>query len=320
MRLRMFKALLCAILLLPAPALAQAYPGRPVKVLVPYPAGGSTDGIARTIADSLSRALNQQFVVENRPGAGGAISAESVAKAPADGYTLYVTAQGVMAILPHIQKVNFDTFRDFVPIANLGTNPFVLAVHQSMEVRTLKEFIDLARRQPGKLAYASGGNGSVSHLSAAMLVARAGLSMTHVPYKGGAPAVADLVAGQVQMYVGTPADMVPHAKTGRITLLGITSEKRDSKLPDVPAIAETLPGFNTVTWNGLMAPAGTPQAIIERLSAECQKAMRDPAAIERLAKMGVDAYGSTAAEFANTIRRDFEMYREAVKATGLTPG
>lgn len=320
MRSRMLKALLCAILLLPAPALAQVYPGRPVKVLVPYPAGGSTDGIARTIADSLSRALNQQFVVENRPGAGGAISAESVAKAPADGYTLYVTAQGVMAILPHIQKVNFDTFRDFVPIANLGTNPFVLAVHQSMEVRTLKEFIDLARRQPGKLAYASGGNGSVSHLSAAMLVARAGLSMTHVPYKGGAPAVADLVAGQVQMYVGTPADMVPHAKTGRITLLGITSEKRDTKLPDVPAIAETLPGFNTVTWNGLMAPAGTPQAIIERLSAECQKAMRDPAAIERLAKMGVDAYGSTAAEFANTIRRDFEMYREAVKATGLTPG
>ena len=320
MKLNILGALLCAALLVPALALAQAYPSRPVKVIVPYAAGGSTDGIARIISDSLSRALNQQFVVENRPGAGGAISAEFIATAPADGYTLYVTAQGVMAILPHIQKVNFDSLKDFVPISILGTNPFVLAVHQSMEVKTLKEFIDLGKRRPGKLAYASGGNGSVSHLSAAMLVARAGLNMIHVPYKGGTPAVADLVAGQVQMYVGTPADMVPHAKTGRITLLGVTSEKRDRTLPGVPAIAETLPGFNTVTWNGLMAPAGTPPAIIERLAAECQKAMRDPVAIERLVKMGVDAHGSTAAEFTNTLRKDFEMYREAVKATGLTPG
>jgi len=320
MKLNVLRALLCIALFVPALALAQAYPSRPVKVLVPYPAGGSTDGIARIISDSLSRSLNQQFVVENRPGAGGAISAEIVAKAPADGYTLYVAAQGVMAILPHIQKVNFDTFKDFVPISSLGTNPFVLAVHHSIEVKTLKEFIDLVRRRPGKLAYASGGNGSVSHLAAAMLVARAGLDMTHVPYKGGAPAVADLVAGQVQMYVATPADVAPHAKTGRITLLGVSSEKRDRKLPDVPAIAETLPGFNTVTWNGLMAPVGTPPAIIERLSAECQTAMRDPVAIERLVKIGVDAYGSTAAEFAAAIRKDFEMYREAVKATGLTPG
>jgi len=320
MKWNIVRTLLCAALLVPALALAQAYPNRPVKVIVPYAAGGNTDSIARIVSDSLSRSLAQQFVVENRPGAGGAISAEFVAKAPADGYTLYVSAQGVVAMLPNIQKVSFDPLKDFSPISNLGTNPLVLGVHQSTGVKTLKEFIDFAKSQPGKLSYASGGNGSISHFAAAMLVERAGLNMTHIPYKGGAPAVADLVAGQVHMYFGNFSDMVPHAKSGRIILLGVSSEKRDTKLPDLPAIAETLPGFTSGTWNGLLAPAGTPPAIIERLSAECQKAMRDPAVIERLVKMGVDAYGSTPAEFAITIRKDFEMYRDAAKAIGLTPG
>jgi tripartite-type tricarboxylate transporter receptor subunit TctC len=320
MKRNILGTLLSVVLLVPTLALAQAYPTRPVRVIVPYAAGGNTDSIARIVSDSLSHALAQQFVVENRPGAGGAISAEFVAKAPADGYTLYVSAQGVVAMLPNIQKVSFDPLKDFSPISNLGTNPLVLGVHQSTGAKTLKEFIDFARSQPGKLSYASGGNGSISHFAAAMLVERAGLNMTHIPYKGGAPAVADLVAGQVHMYFGNFSDMVPHAKSGRITLLGVSSEKRDKKLPDLPAIAETLPGFVSGTWNGLLAPAGTPPAIIERLSAECQKAMKDPVAIERLAKMGVDAYGSTPAEFAHTIRKDFEMYRDAAKAIGITPG
>ncbi len=316
---RFLRFLTWAALLVPAAALAQGYPSRPVKVIVPYSAGGNTDSIARIASDALSRSLGQQFVVENRPGAGGALSAEYVAKSAPDGYTLYVTALGVMVIVPHIQRVNFDTLKDFAPISNLGTNPFVLGVHPSTGVKTLKELIDLVKRQPGKLAYASV-NGSVSHMSTAMLVTRAGMDMVYVPYKGDAPAVADLIGGQVQMYFGTFSAMIPHARSGRITLLGVSSEKRDPKLPEVPAIAETLPGFRTVTWNGLMAPAGTPQPIIERLSAECQKAMKDPSAIDRLGKMGVDAYGSTPAEFAETIRSDYETYRQAVKAAGLTPG
>lgn len=319
MNANLTRILTLAAWLLPMVAFAQTYPGKPVKVVVPYSAGGNTDSIARILSDSLSRHLGQQFVVENRPGAGGAVSAEFVAKSPPDGYTLYVTALGVMTIVPHIQKVNFDTLKDFSPISNLGTNPFVLAAHPSTGVKTLPELIALVRRQPGKLAYASV-NGAVSHMSTAMLLSRAGMDMIFVPYKGDTPAVTDLVAGQVQMYFGTFSAMIPHGKTGRITLLGVSSEKRDPKLPDVPAIAETLPGFRTVTWNGLMAPAGTPKSIIDRLSAECQRAMRDPSVIDRLEKMGVDAYGSTAAEFAETLRSDYEIYRQAVKAAGLTAG
>lgn len=314
------RTLFAAFLLFPAIASPQSYPSRPVKVIVPYAAGGNTDSIARILSDSLSRALGQQFIVENRPGAGGAISAEFVAKAPADGYTLYVSAQGVIAMLPNIQKVNFDPLRDFSPISNLGTNPLVLGISRMQGVATLQEFIEFVKTRPGRLSYASGGNGSISHFAAAMLAARAGIDMIHVPYKGGAPAVADLVAGQVNMYFGNFSDLVPHANSGRITLLGVSSETRDKKLPDLPAIAETIPGFRSGTWNGLLAPTGTPQAVIERLSAECQKAMKDPAVIERLAKMGVDAYGSTPAEFASAIRRDYEAYRSGAKAIGITPG
>ena len=311
--------LFCAAALVPALAGAQAYPSKPVKVLVPYVAGGNADSITRVVAESLSRALNAQFVVENKAGAGGAIAAETVAKASPDGYTLFMTTLPQLAILPHIQKVAYDPLKDFSPISIVGTNPFVLGVHQSTGAKTLKELIDLAKAQPGRLSYA-GANGSMAQLSGAMLASRAGVDMMHVPYKGGAASVLALVSGEVQMYLGNFSDIVPYVKSGRIAMLGVSSEKRDRHFPDVPAIAETFPGFRTITWNGLVAPAGTPRDIIERLSAESQKAMKDPAVIKRLDSMGVDAYGSTPADFADTIRRDFEIYREAVKIIGLKPG
>ena len=311
--------LFCAAALVPALAGAQAYPGKPVKVLVPYVAGGNADSITRVVADALSRALNAQFVVENKAGAGGAIAAEMVAKATPDGYTLFMTTLPQLAILPHIQKVAYDPLKDFSPISIVGTNPFVLGVHQSTGARTLKELIDLARAQPGRLSYA-GANGSMAQLSGAMLASRAGVNMMHVPYKGGAASVLALVSGEVQMYVGNFSDIVPYAKSGRVAMLAVSSEQRDRHFPDVPAIAETFPGFRTITWNGLVAPAATPRDIIERLSAETQKAMKDPAVIKRLDTMGVDAYGSTPADFADTIRKDFEVYREAVKMIGLKPG
>jgi len=265
------RMLFCAAALAPALACAQAYPGKPVKVLVPYVAGGNSDSVTRVIAESLSRALNAQFVVENKAGAGGAIAAETVAKASPDGYTLFMTTLPQLAILPHIQKVAYDPLKDFSPISIVGTNPFVLGVHQSTGARTLKELVDLAKAQPGRLSYA-GANGSMAQLSGAMLASRAGVDMMHVPYKGGAASVLALVAGEVQMYVGNFSDIVPYAKSGRIAMLAVSSEKRDRHFPDVPAIAETYPGFRTITWNGLVAPAATPRDIIERLSAESQKA------------------------------------------------
>ena len=313
------RMLFCAAALVPALACAQAYPGKPVKVLVPYVAGGNADSITRVVTDALSRALNGQFVVENKAGAGGAIAAETVAKASPDGYTLFMTALPQLAILPHIQKVAYDPLKDFSPISIVGTHPFVLGVHQSTGAKTLKELIDLARAQPGRLSYA-GANGSMAQLSGAMLASRAGVDVMHVPYKGGAASVLALVSGEVQMYLGNFSDIVPYVKSGRVAMLGVSSEKRDRHFPDVPAIAETFPGFRTITWNGLVAPAGTPRDIIERLSSESQKAMKDPAVIKRLDTMGVDAYGSTPADFADTIRRDFEIYREAVKIVGLKPG
>ena len=299
--------------------MAQAYPNKPVKVIVPYLAGGNTDGIARIISEALSRAFIQQFVVENRPGAGGAIAAELVAKAPPDGYTLFLTAQGVFAILPHIQKVNFDPLKDFAPISIVGTNPFVLAVNPSLGVKTQKEFVDYVKAHPG-LAYGSGGNGSISHLSPAVFANRAGLQMTHVPYKGGADAVTALLGNQVAMYFGNFSDIVPHARAGRMVMLGVSSDKRDRQLPKVPAIAESYPGFRTVTWNGLVAPAGTPSDIVYRVANEVQKATRDQAVTQRLLKIGVDPAGSTPAEFVDTIKKDYDYYREAVKHAGLKAG
>jgi tripartite-type tricarboxylate transporter receptor subunit TctC len=316
------RAVLAAALagpLAPTTAGAQAYPGKLVKLVVPYVAGGNSDSVARVIADALARALNGQFVVENKPGAGGAIATESVAKAPADGYTLLLATPPQLAILPHIQKVAYDALKDFSPISNLGTNAFALGVHRSTGARTLKELIELARAQPGRLTYA-GSNASIAQLSGAMLASRAGVDMVHVPYKGGPAAMVALVAGEVQMYLGNFSDIVPYAKSGRIVMLAVSSEKRHKDFPDVPAIAETFPGFRTLTWNGLVAPAATPRDIIERLSAESQKAMKDPAVIRRLEVMGVEAYGSTPADFADTIRNDFETYRDVVKAIGLKLG
>lgn len=308
-----------AAALLSGTAAAQDYPNKPVRVIVPFAAGGNTDTIARIVTERLSTSLGQQFVVENRVGAGGAIAAEFVAKAPPDGYTLFVAAVSQIAILPYIQKIAYNPVKDFAPISNIGTNPFVLGVHESVPAKSVKEFVDYAKTRPGQLNYASGGNGTIGHLSGALFVSRAGLQLAHVPYKGGAPAVADLVAGTVQMYFGNASELIQHSRSGKIRLLGISSEKRAPQLPDVPAIAESYPGFRTITWNGLLAPAGTPQPIVDRLSAEVQRMVKDPAIIERLTKIGVDPLGSTPAEFAETIKTDAVIWQEAVKAAGLKP-
>ena len=295
---------------------AQTWPQRPVKVIVPYTAGGTTDTQARIISERLSVALGQQFIVENRVGAGGAIAAEFVAKSPADGSTLFFAGTTQLLSLPLVQKVNYDPLKDFAPISILGTNPLVLGVHISVPAKTLKEFIEYVKAHPGELSYSSGGTGSTPHLSAALFASRAGLKMTHIPYKG-AQAVTDLVGGQVQVSFGNTSDMIQHSKSGKIKMLAVTGEKRMPQLPDLPAIAEFYPGFRTIVWNGLLAPYLTPKAIIDRIAQEAARAARDPDIIERLNKMGIDALGNTPAEFAARIRSEAPLWRDAVNAADI---
>ena len=298
---------------------AQSYPSKPVRLVVPFLAGGNTDRITRAVADSFTKTFNQQFIVDNRPGAGGAIGAEAVAKSAPDGLTLLVCAVGFV-ITPHLQKVGYDPFKEFAPISNVASNSSVLTVHTSVPVKNLRDFIDYAKANPGKITYGSAGNGSFSHITTELFSMRAGLKLTHVPYKGGPQATADLVSGQLNSYFGNAPDVVPHSKTGRVLLLAVSSARRDKALPDLPAISESYPGFAAVGWNAMLAPVGTPRDIVDRLAAEVQKAVRDPAMISRLEQMAVDAVGSTPQELADTLRADFKVYGEVVKAAGLSGG
>ena len=306
--------------LLPLGAMAQtpAWPNKPVKIVVPFAPGGNTDSIARIMAERLTQSLGQSVVVENKVGAGGGIAAEFVAKAAPDGYTLLMAAMPVMAILPAINKTNYDPVRDFVPISNVGSNPFVMGVHKSVAANSVQELVALARKNPGKYNYASGGSGSVSHLSAALFVNRAQIDMAHISYKGGAPAVTDLLAGNVQMYFGNFSELVPHLAGGNIRLIGVSSDKRSSQLPQVATIAESgFPGFRTVTWNGLMAPAGTPASVVQRVADAVKEALAADGMAARLQQIGVDPIGSTPRELAETLRADIAIWSEAAKAAKL---
>jgi tripartite-type tricarboxylate transporter receptor subunit TctC len=294
------------------------WPTKPIRIVVPFAAGGNTDSIARLAAERLSQSLGQQVLVDNKPGANGAIAAELVAKAAADGYTLLMAPMPLVAVLPVVTKTPYDPLKDFVAISNIGSNPFVLGVNAAVPARTVREFVDYVKANPGKLNYASGGSGSVSHLSAALFVKRAGLEMTHVSYKGGAPAVADLLGGQVQMYFGNLSELAPHAQAGRIRIIGVSSLRRAAQLSEVPTIAESgFPGFRTLTWNGLVAPAGTPPAVVARIAQEAAAICANQNAQQRLAQLGVDALCSTPAEFADTMRSDIAIWAEAVKAANL---
>jgi len=299
-------------------ARAQAYPSRPVTIVVPFAAGGNTDNIARLVAQWLGQTLGQQFVVEDRPGAAGALAAEYVARAPADGYTLFMSATPQIAVVPAMHKTQYDPAKDFVPISAIGTNPFVLAVNKDVPVKTIADLIAWVRAQPRKLSYATGGVGSLNHLGTALFLQRAGLEMIHVPYKGNAPAMYDVVAGNVPVILSTLPDALPQAKAGAIRIIGVSSEQRAPELPDVPTIAESgFPHFQVLTWNGLLAPAGTPPAIIERLAKACAQAVADAGFRQRLASFGVDPLGNSPAEFASMIAADIALWSEAVRITGL---
>ena len=259
------------------PAQSPEWPQRPVRIIVPFAPGGNADGMARIVSQRFHEVFGQQFIVENRTGAGGAIAVEAVARSPADGTTLLWDVQPQIVILPAISKVTYDPVKDLAPISVLATNPFVLVVNPRLPVKTVAEFVEHVRAQPATLSYGSSGVGSVAHLAMALFLKRAGLDMTSVHYRGNAPALADVVAGHVPTMFSTLADALPQASSGGVRLLAVSGPKRAAQIPEVPTVSEQgYPGYNVVTLNGLMAPAGTPKAIIDRIAAEMARAVKDP--------------------------------------------
>jgi len=315
------RAFVTLLLLIPVIALAQSWPQKPIKVIVPFPPGGVTDSLARITADWLTQRLGQPVVPDNRPGASGAIAADLVARAEPDGYTLLSAASPQLAVVPHVQKISYDPVKDFAPISIVGTNAFALGCNsEKTPVKSLAEFVDYARARPGQLNYGSPGSGSIGHLTMALFLARAGLKMEAVLYKGGGPAMADVLAGHVNCYFGNYNEILPHAAGGRVRVLATSGDKRARQLPDVPTVAEQgYPGFRTETWNGYVAPAGTPREIVERIAREIAAGCKDAAFAARLDKIGVDPLCSTPAEFARAVREDLAMWKDAVQAAGLKP-
>ena len=298
-------------------AFASKWPDRPVRIYVPFAPGGNTDGIARVIAQHLSEKFGQQCFVENRTGAGGALAAEATAKSDPDGYTLMVAALAQLAIFPALRPTGYNPLTDFTPISNIANNPFLLVANPKFEPKTLEEFVAFTKARPGELVYASGGAGSVSHLTMVLFLQRAGLEMMHTPYKGGAPAISDVIAGHVPVYFGNLSEGMPHAD-GALRPLAVSGATRVAKLPNVPTVAESgFPGFKTETWNGLIGPAKLPSPIIEMLANEIRVALKDPKVLERLDSYGVDPIGSTPAEFKATIETDVVQWSKAVKSADL---
>jgi tripartite-type tricarboxylate transporter receptor subunit TctC len=307
---------LCSVV--SSPVLAQsAWPERPVTIIVPFAAGGNTDGFARMAAQHLGEAFGKTFIVENKPGAGGAIAADLVAKAAPDGYTLFLAALPVMAVVPAIQKVRYDSLKDFAPISNIGTNPFALVVNKDLPIKSLKEFVDYVRAHKGELSYGSAGVGSLNHLSMALFLKQAGIEMVHVPYKGNAPAMADVVAGHVQAMFSNLSDALPQTKGGTVRMLAVSSEQRSELAKDVPTVAESgYPKYKVLTWNGLMAPAGTPKAIIDKVAQEIAKAVKEPKFREQLINYGADPLGDMPGEYRAMLEKDIAIWAEAVDVAG----
>ena len=313
--------LLFLFALLPLATAAQSgYPSKPVRFIVPSAAGGGTDITARAVAQQLSEALGQQFVVDNRPGAGQMIGIELAAKSVPDGYTLLMAAS-TLAINPIMyKKVAYDPVHDFTPVTQAASLPNVLVVHPSLPVKTVSELIALAKQRPGQINYASAGNGTSPQMSIELLKSMAGIDLVHIPYKGTMPGVVDLLGGQVSVMALNVLTALPHIKAGRLRALAVTSAKRSEALPDIPTIAEAgLAGYESSQWYGVLAPAGTPREIVARLNVEIVRALRLPDVKQRLAADGAEPVGSSPEEFAAFIKSEIEKWARVAKAAGIHP-
>jgi tripartite-type tricarboxylate transporter receptor subunit TctC len=312
-------SLLAFLLPVSAGALAQSYPNKAVRMVVPFAAGaGSNDIMARLIAQRLSDSFGQQVVVDNRPGASGIIGTDIVAKAQPDGYTVLMMSLTHTVNPSLFSKLPYDTVRDLVPVTMVASAPLMLVVHPSVPAKSVAEFIAYAKANPGKLNFGSGGPGTTPHLAGEMLKTMAGIQVTHIPYKGGAPALADLVGGQIQFMLENIPGTLPFAKAGKLRALAVTDLKRSPLLPELPTLDEAgLKGYQIVGWNGLFVPAGTPQAILNKLHAEVVKALARPDVKERLATMGADGVGDTPQHFAAFIKAEIPKWAKVVKDAGL---
>jgi tripartite-type tricarboxylate transporter receptor subunit TctC len=308
-----------AVLLSLAPdGRADTYPSKPIRLIVPYPPGSGTDIVARLLGQKLTESWGQPIIVDNRPGAGAIIGTEAAAKAPADGYTLLMGDVGPLTINPALYaKLPYDPAKDFAPVSEVAFLPFLLVVHPSVKANSIQELVALAKAKPGELNYASVGNGSAVHLATELFKTEAGVDIVHVPYKGSAPALADLIGGQVSMMFVNVLSALPYVKSGQLRALAIATPRRSSALPDLPTVAEAnLPGFVAGAWFGILVPAGTPPEVVDKLSAEIVRILHLPDIVERLAGQGAEAIGDTPEQFAGHIRQETAKWAKVVKASG----
>lgn len=298
-------------------AIAQPYPSKPVRLIVTFPPGGSTDTIARIFAPRLGERLGQPVVIDNRPGAGGAIGIDATLKSPADGYSIVLAAAGALTIIVHFpNRPAYDPAKDLAPITMIGTSPFLLV---SQNDTTVKEVIEKAKASPGKLSYASGGNGTAMHLSGEMFKLMAGIDLLHIPFKGSGPAVTAAAQGQPPLAFADITSALPLLKSGRVKAVAVLSKERSSFLPEVPTLAESgVPGYEAIGWFGLLAPAGTPKAVIARINAEMKKAVANAAFIKQLETIGLEPASSSPAEFHAMIRSELARWSKIIKAAGIT--
>ena len=305
-----------------APGGADAnYPIKPIRLVVPQAPGGSNDIMARYIGGQLGERLGRQVVVDNRPGAEGMIGSEIVARAAPDGYTFLVGTAGGMSINPALRPdLSYNPFRDFAPVGMLVVNPQILVAHPSLAAKNVQELVALAKQKPGQLNFASAGAGTATHLGLELLKVTAGIDVVHVPYKGGAPAVTDLIGGQVQLLWVSIPSVLPHVKAGKLRALAVSTAKRSGSAPDVPTVAESgYPGFEYSNWNALFAPAGTPQPHVRKINTQVVKALRDPSVAQRLSAQGADPAPGTPEELARYMRSDHERWKKVISTAGIKP-
>ncbi len=307
---------LVALLVMAASAAAQNYPLRPVRLIVGFPPGGAADILGRIAAQQLTERMGQQVVVDNRGGAGGLVATEIAARAAPDGYTLLFTSIPHV-INPHLyKKVQYDAIRDFAPVAQFVTVPLMMAANPSLAARTVKDLIAYAKAQPDKLNYASGGSGASSHLAMELFKSMAGVSINHIPYKGTGPLITDLIAGQVALTIASAVPLAPQVKAGKLRGMAVTGLQRSPSFPELPAIAETVPGYEVVNWFGILAPAGAPAAVVARVNAELNRALLEPRIKDSLRAQGADGAGGSAEAYARLIRADFSKWAKVVRDSG----
>ncbi|WP_431281526.1 Bug family tripartite tricarboxylate transporter substrate binding protein [Humitalea sp. 24SJ18S-53] len=313
-------ALLCGLLLAPFTASAQDtwQPNRPVRIVVPFPPGGISDSLARLFADRTGPRLGQPIVIENRSGANGAVAGDFITRAPPDGYSYIMLSPSHLMVLPVLMRLSYNPMTDLVPTVNLAANPFFLGVPAASPFRTLGDFVAAARARPGALDYASGGAGSGTHLVMIMLAMRANLDIQHIPYRGGAPAIQDLLVGRTAAYFGNPSDMAPFLASGEVRVIATSGAARSTMAPEVPTVAEQgFPGFRFETWNGLLTPRGTPPAAIARVAAAFREACQEPEVQQGLRRLGTEAVCNSPAEFAAQMQAEAPVWRDVVQQSGF---